>query len=395
MATLRRKNVALLVESSRAYGRRVLNGIARFSRTVGSWSLLHGETTIDASVPDWLLQSRVDGVIARVDPQNVDALRRLGVPVVDVLCNTVYADIPQVETDDQRVAQLALTHLWERGFRRFAFSGYRGAHFSESRGRHFANLVRERGLPVDVHEITAPGWATLTEIERVGVHEPASFNQWLQALKRPTGMFVCNDIRGQQVLNSCRRLGLLIPDDLAVVGVDDDESVCQLCDPALSSVKPDADRVGYRAAQLLQELMSQGSVQQRLEYIQPLAVVQRRSTQALAINDVEVSRACRFIRENIAQRINVSSVVQAVNISRRQLERRFQEALGRTPHEEITSAQIERVKQLLIETDLTLERIAPLAGYSHKERLAAVFKRECGETPGAYRQRMVQSSQHP
>lgn len=388
MGILHRKNVALLVESSRAYGRHVLNGIARYSRTVGNWSLLHGEMTIDASVPDWLLQTEVDGVIARVDDQNVAELRALGVPIIDVRCSKVFQDIPQIETDDREVARLAFEHLWQLGFRRFAFSGYRGAHFSESRGKHFADFVRERGHTIEIHEINAPGWASLTEIERGGVKELDSFSQWLKSLRRPTGMLVCNDIRGQQVLISCRRLGLLIPDDLAVVGVDDDDSVCQLCDPPLSSVKPNADKVGFRAAQLLQQLMDHGSVKQKLEYIPPTCVVQRLSTQVFAINDPEVSRACRFIRENISRRINVADVVNSSSLSRRQLERRFRDELGHTPHDEITAAQVYRVKQLLSETDLTLENIAPLAGYSHKERLAAVFKRECGETPGSYRERV-------
>ena len=212
-------------------------------------------------------------------------------------------------------------------------------------------------------------------------------SRWLTSLDRPTGLFVCNDIRGQQVLNVCRRLEIAVPDDIAVIGVDDDEAVCQLSTPPLSSVRPDAASVGYRAAEILDGMMQGIMAPHDKETISPTGVVERLSTQVVAVADRELARVCRFIRENACRDIKVGDIIQFSSLSRRQLERRFRDELGHTPHEEITAVQIRRVKQLLAETTMTLEQIAPLAGYKHKESLSAVFKRETGETPGDYRKK--------
>lgn len=382
-----RKNVALLIESSRSYGRSLLRGIAQYSRTKGNWSLLHEEMTLDADVPNWLAESKADGVIARVDDHIIDPLRELQVPIVDVRCNRNYPGIPRVETDDRAVARLVFEHLWQRGFRRFAFCGYRGANYSETRLNSFREMVTAENCPLSVYETVGETDAALTSIERAGVSDVEPLSEWLTSLQPPTGVFVCNDIRGQQLLNACRKIGISVPDDLGVIGVDDDDAICPLSDPPLSSVRPNAKHIGYRAAEMLAELMNGKAPSDDTEYIAPSGVAQRLSTQVAAVEDREVAQACRFIRENVGNHIDVRDVAKLTRLSRRQLERRFRLSLNRTPHEEITAAQVARVKQLLTETDLSLEQLAPLAGYDYKERLSAVFKRETGETPGRYRQR--------
>ncbi len=382
-----RKNVALLIESSRSYGRGLLRGVAQFSRTQGNWSLLHEEMTIDADLPTWLEDAEVDGIIARLDDHIIDPLRRLNVPIVDVRCRRDYSDIPQVETDDRHVSQLVFEHLWQRGFRRFAFCGYRGAHYSENRLGGFREMVSAENCPLSVYETDGDPGHALTSIERLGVLDVEPLFEWLSNLTPPTGLFVCNDIRGQQVLNACRKLGISVPDDLGVIGVDDDDAICPLSDPPLSSVRPDADRIGYRAAEKLSEMMHGRTTRSEIEYIPPTGIAQRLSTQVIAVEDREVARACQFIRENACNGIDVSDVAKQASMSRRQLERRFRTALDRTPREEITNIQVSRVKQLLTETDMSLEQLAPLAGYDYKESLSSIFKRETGETPGHYRLR--------
>ena len=383
-----RENVALLIESSRSYGRSLLRGIAQYSRMKGNWSLLHEEMTLDAEVPNWLAESKVDGVIARVDDHIIDPLRELQVPIVDVRCNHNYPGIPRMETDDRAVARLVFEHLWQRGFRRFAFCGYRSANYSETRLNCFREMVSAENCRLSVYETVGEPDAALTSIERQGVLDVEPLSQWLSGLQPPTGLFACNDIRGQQLLNACRKLEIAVPDDLGVIGVDDDDAICPLSDPPLSSVRPNAEHIGYRAAETLAELMNGIAPTNDTEYIPPTGVAQRLSTQVAAVEDREVAQACRYIRENVATSIDVNDVAQVTRLSRRQLERRFRLALNRTPHEEITAAQIARVKQLLTETDLPLEQLAPLAGYDYKERLSAVFKRETGVTPGQFRQQI-------
>jgi len=172
---------------------------------------------------------------------------------------------------------------------------------------------------------------------------------------------------------------------LGVIGVDDDEAVCLLSEPQLSSVRPDAEKVGYRAAEILHELLAGTPTRRGVEFVPPVAVVQRLSTQAIAVDDREVARICRFIRRNAGSGINVADVERFTTLSRRQLERRIRTELGRTLRQEITLAQIAIVKRLLLETSMTLEQIAPLAGYDYPERLCAVFKRETDETPSEFR----------
>lgn len=382
-----RRNVALLIESSRSYGRNLLRGAARYARTRGNWSVLHEEMTIDSTLPEWLSRSNVSGVIARLDDHTIEPLKKLNLPVVDVRCRREYPGIPQVETDDSAVARLAFEHLWNQGFRRFAFCGYRGAHYSENRLRTFRELVTDRTCPLTIYETDGSGAKSLRGIERQGLLEPEPLSDFLRELQPPTGLLVCNDIRGQQVLNACRQLEISVPDDLGVIGVDNDDAICELTDPPLSSVFPDAEQAGYRASEILEALMKGSVTQPTIEYIPPLRVVQRLSTRVTPVEDREVARVCRFIREHACDGIDVGDIARSTPLSRRQLERRFRSELNRTPHEELTLAQVSRVKQLLAETDLTLEQLAPLAGYTHKERLSAVFKRETGETPGQFRQR--------
>ena len=385
--------MALLVETSRSYGRDLLRGIALFARTRSNWALLHQEMTIDAALPGWMKEMSIDGVIARVDTRTIGPLRELRVPCVDVRCSHRFAGIPQVETDDRKVAELAFRHLWDRGFRRFAFCGFQFAPYSEARLRFFQQLVEETGSPLSVYETPGQPDAALSILEESGVTDIDAMSAWLASLQPPTGLFVCNDIRGQQVLNTCRGLQLAVPDDIAMIGVDDDDAICPLSDPSLSSVRPDAECVGYRAAELLDGMISGKPAPTKVEYISPRGVVQRKSTQVMAIEDRELARVCRFIREHACDGINVNDVANFTSLSRRQLERRFRSELNHTPHQEITTVQVAKVKQLLEETEMTLEQIAHLAGYSHKERLSAVFKREVRQTPGEYRQGVVPNGQ--
>ena len=269
-----RRKVALLVETSRSYGRDVLRGIAHFARTRSDWSLLHQEMTIDVLLPERMKQTVIDGAIARVNKRTIGPLRQLGVPCVDVRCSRSFTGIPQVETDDRIVAERAFEHLWERRFRRFGFCGFQFAHFSEARLRFFREFVNGVGCPLAVYETPGKRDAPLSSLEESGPTDVKSMSAWLASLAPPTGLFVCNDIRGQQVLNACRTLDLAVPDDIGVLGVDDDDAICPLSDPPLSSVRTDAERVGYRAAEILETMTNGKLAPATVEYIPPTTVIQ-------------------------------------------------------------------------------------------------------------------------
>lgn len=285
-----------------------------------------------------------------------------------------------VETDDKAIAHLAADHLLERGFRHFGFCGDPRFNWSNWRQEHFHRRITQAGFDCHVYEPSPPRRGTTPWDQ-----ERADIGDWLRGLPKPVGVMACYDIRGREVLDVCRQLGIIVPDEVALIGVDNDELICDLADPPLSSVIPDAQRTGYEAARLLDLLMADHPELPLAHLIKPLGIAVRGSTDVLATDDTDVSAAVRFIRAHASESIKVEDVLRAVPLSRRVLEARFEKLLGRTPHEEITRVQVERVKELLAETDLTLSAIAHRAGYKHVEYMSVVFKRETGLPPSRYR----------
>ena len=196
----------------------------------------------------------------------------------------------------------------------------------------------------------------------------------------------CNDIRGQNVLDACLKLELSVPEQVAVLGVDNDELLCNICSPPLSSVVPSAEAVGYRAAEVLSEMMDGNDVAVTTELIEPLDVAVRQSTDVVAIDDRNLAEALRYIRENACDGISVDDVVRQSSQSRSTLERQVRRYLGRTPQEEIRYVQVKRVKELLLSTELPAETIAGICGFRNPEYLHVVFKRVTGKTTREFRQ---------
>lgn len=208
---------------------------------------------------------------------------------------------------------------------------------------------------------------------------------WLKGLARPVGVLAAIDPRGQQVLAACRLAGLAVPEEVAVIGVHNDELLCDLCDPPLSSVIPDARRAGYVAAGLLAKAMAGRRLAVTLHEIAPLGVASRQSTDMAAVADAKIAGAVRFMRQHAAGGANVGDVLRAVPMARTALERRFKAALGTTPHAHLRKLRIEHVKELLVSTSLPVGEIATAAGFEHIEYLSAMFRRVCGLSPREFR----------
>lgn len=373
----RRRQVALLIETSNAYARGLLQGIVHYIREHDAWAFHLMEQGRGDDPPSWLANWDGDGIIARIETSRIaQAVVRAGLPAVDVSAARLVPALPWVETDDAHIARLAAEHLVERGFKHFAFCGDPRFNWSRWRQEHFVAAVNAAGFEVAVHFPREGELAT----------QDAHLRRWLEALPKPVGILACYDIRGQQVLDACRSAGLAVPGDVAVIGVDNDELLCDLASPPLSSVVPNTRRAGYEAAALLDRLMSGKRVPPTAHLIAPLGVAARQSTDVLAVDDREIARAVQFIREHACEGINVSDVLRAVPLSRRVLEQRFQKLLGRTPREEILEARLARVKRLLVETELPLYLIAERTGFEHVEYLSVVFKRETRRTPSQWRE---------
>lgn len=357
MKTRTPRRVALLIDTASSFGRGLLRGIGRYAR-------LHGP---------WLLSGRLrgaDGVLALVRTRAL-ARRLLSspVPVVDL----DYA-LPEmapwgVANDERAVAEAAARHLLDLGLRHIAFCGRRTPTVWESeRGSAFCRALARA---------------------RVSVHRGprGDLGSWLSSLPRPAGVFAANDDQGRRVLEAARRCGLRVPAELAVLGVDDDEVLCELADPPLSSLSLDTRRIGFEGAALLDRLMKGRRAPRRPALIPPLGVVARGSTDVLAVGDPAVAAALRHLRANVHRPLQVADLVRAAGVSRKTLELRFRRTLGRTPHEEIDRTRLDRVKELLIHTDWPLKKVAAASGFTYPERLHAVFRRRFRTTPTRFRER--------
>ncbi|MEO6006350.1 MAG: DNA-binding transcriptional regulator [Opitutus sp.] len=375
---LRRRKVALLVETSNAYARGLVQGVVHYVRDHRPWSFQMMEQGRGDDPPAWLSDWDGDGVIARIEtPRIARAVVKCGLPAVDLSAARLVPTLPWVETDDAEIARLAAEHLMERGFKHFGYCGDARFNWAVWREGFFSDQLRKVG-----HECNAyRGDLAPTDPEAQSQH----LSKWIAGLPKPVGIMACYDRRGQQVLEACRNAGLAVPDEVAVVGVDNDELLCELAAPPLSSVIPNTHRTGYEAAALLDRMMGGKKVSPKAHLIAPLGVAARQSTDVLAIDDRQVAGAVRFIREHACEGINVSDLLRQVPLSRRVLEQRFQRSLGRSPHEEILHVRLNRVQRLLAETDLPLYQIAERTGFEHVEYLSVAFKREVGKTPREFR----------
>ena len=296
--------------------------------------------------------------------------------------------MPCVLTDNVAAARLCFEHLKERGFRHFAFCGFNGADYSDERREGFVDLVQAAGLPCHVY--TEPH-VTVEEdtakYEGLGLKDGGRVAKWMQKLPKPIGVMACNDMRGQQVLDACRAIGVAVPEEAAIIGVDNDEVVCNLSDPPLSSVVPNTERIGYEAAVFLARMIEGGSKPPPVVFIEPSGIIARRSTEVLAIEDRRIAAAVRFIHEQACEGIDVSDVLRSVPLSRSTLDRQFRQIMGRSPKDEILHVRLNRAKQLLAETDFSNALIAEKVGLEYVEYLSRIFKKKFGITPSEFRER--------
>jgi LacI family transcriptional regulator len=369
-----RPHVALIIESSIEYGRGLLRGIARWLREHGPWSIFLEQRELGAALPGWIRAWDGDGIITRSDDPRIV---KSGLPTVGLYDRAEdRLRLPMILNDNLAVGRMAAQHLADRGFRHLAYYGLRGERWSELRLEGVAAVAASVKATLAVHPSGGRWEASQERLRR-----------WIFGLPRPLGLVAANDIHGLRALDACRRAGLAVPEQVAVVGADDDAELCELSDPPLSSVTFNPERVGYEAAALLDRLMATRAGPGEPLLVPPLGVSTRQSSDILAIDDADVAKAVHYIRRHAFEGITVGDVLQEVPLSRRALEHRFRRRLGRTPKEEIQRLRLERAKSLLASTDLPLARISDRLGFHQPAYLSAVFRKQTGMTPAAYRHR--------
>jgi LacI family transcriptional regulator len=379
------RRVALILDTIRPYQRKIVRGVAAYAQEVGRWSLYVEDEPLD-KLPD-LHTWRGHGVITTFSQKKfADAVRGLTIPVVGVEGGYAWYEpdsgIPYFDTDDEAVARMAAEHLIGQGFSRLAFCGMpknRYNLWSQKRARAFRQAAREAALPCSLYvgrHVSTRKWAELQK----------SLAKWLRSLEKPVGIMAANDARARHILEVCRTIGARVPEEIAVIGVDNDELMCELTEPPLSSVEQGARQVGYSAARLLDQLISGKRAPRIANYVAPERVVPRQSTDILAMEDTDVAAAVRFIRRHACEHIRVTDVLDRVGLSRSTLNVRFRQVMGRTVQDEIQRTMIARAQQLIAEGNLSLKQVAAKAGFTHIQHMTNFFGRYLGQTPKAFQQ---------
>jgi LacI family transcriptional regulator len=386
----RLRNVAILIETSGAFGRGLLRGVAKYNRERTGWSTYFHPQGLDDPPPRWLAHWGGDGILARIGtPAMADMLGAVGLPVVNMRLHGAGHRFPFVGLDHSAVARTAAEYLLSLGLKQFGFYGYAvGNHAGlDERATAFAAAIAAAGRPCAVRQ--AGGGPA----ERDWDSEQASLAEWVAALPKPVGLMASNDVPGLFLLDACRRANLRVPDEVAVIGVDNDEHLCELAVPPLSSVDVNSERIGYDAAALLDRLMSSTDPAAPVDAVRiepvrigPRGVVVRRSTDVIASDDPEVNRAVGFIRANGGRALSVGDVLAHTNMSRGVLQQRMKRVLGHTIHEEIERVRLARVKELLLRSDMTIKRVMAETGFSSVQYMTRAFRTTVGETPARYRQ---------
>lgn len=379
----RQRRVALLIESSRAYARELIRGIARFNQERAHWRVEFTPRGLDDPPPAWLKAWKGDGILARInDRRMARALSGKGVPVVDLRRILRSKGVPLVGPDDAAVTQFVVEHFHQRGFRRLAFVGLPvGSHKAmDARAKHFRRFVEQAG-----HEHRQLNVKVVTRGDQWEAR-CGHISRWIERLDRPCAIMACNDDLGLQVLDACRRAGIRVPDEIAVAGVGNDECLCDLALPALTSVDLNPRRIGYEAAALLDRMMAGKTVPDRETVVAPAGIVARMSSDVVATEDCRVAQAVLFIRQHACDGIQVADVLRHVCVSRASLEPRFKQILGRTVHQEIQRVRLSRVQELLSATDMPIKQVARQAGFRYPEYMMRVFRRATGTTLKEYRE---------
>ncbi|MEI6646647.1 MAG: DNA-binding transcriptional regulator [bacterium] len=387
--------IALIIEKSRAYGRAICEGIAAYAHQQGNWELhLLDEMSTDKALRQL---KEVDGVIARIlKPKTLAALRTLKVPIVDVFGGERYSEIGLVDSDHQAVGRLAAECFLMRRFQRFAFCGYPGIHFSDLREKGFAESVEAKGFSCHRFPMTLEDVRSLTE--RIIRHEKIELDehrkqlaQWLKLLPKPISIFCCHDIRSYQLATLCKHLHIRVPQEVAILGVDDDRILCGFSSPMLSSIDPDAVEIGRQAAELLATaLASQGKFSRigtakKILLVPPKQLVERASTEVYPLEPAWLSEIMIFIQRNYMRNISAEDIFKLAKRSHTIVERTFQKVLATTVRKEIIRARMAESARLLQSTELSSCKISGLVGFTNPQYFNRSFRVTYKMTPETYR----------
>jgi LacI family transcriptional regulator len=374
--------IMFLTETSSTQSRRILRGIVNYANLQGPW-IFYAEPEEQKKLLPLIVDWEPDGIITRIlSPQRASELKAAGIPTVVISgYKRNIEGFPAVVDDNLNIGEMGAQYFLNRGFRHFAFCGFKNRYWSHLRAKSFCGKIAKAGFRTDVYERLRPKSASEWRREQMLMAE------WLKSLTTPVGLMACDDNHGRRIVETCKIAGLAVPLQIAVLGVDNDELACDLSTPSLSSIARNFEKAGYEVARLLAELIAGKKLPNETVVIHSTHVVTRQSTDIFAVEDPRMVKALFFIRENSTRPIQVDEVVAAAGLSRGHLERLFRTVLNHSVHDEIDRVRINQVTSRLLETNLSISQISSDLNYSSPEHMTRHFRKAAGTTPLAFRKK--------
>ena len=376
------RRVGVFVETSNDYGRRILSGISKYLTINQRWSVFLEQNDLNARPHDLISSNQWDGILCRqTDPFIANFLISSGIPCVDLNDQHQIPELSWVGSDHHAIGVMGAEYLKKRGMRHFAYCGFSNELWSQSRKESFGKTFSGYGNRIHLWE--SP-WTDRSS--EYWANDIIKIRTWIESLPKPIAIMAANDVRALHIIEACNQIGIAIPEQVSVIGVDDEETLCDLSSPRLSSIRPDCEQIGFQAAELLDQMMSSPERSVKRIVIQPKEVIVRPSTDIRAVSDSLVAKAIKKLHRKDSGHRDINDVAKELKISRRMLEKRFRKALNRSSSHVLRWVLIARIQQLLLDTDYTLTEIANRTGFINSENMKALFKANMGVSPGSYRQ---------
>lgn len=377
--------ILLLTDFSSGYSRNLLKGIVRYSKEVGNWSfqrmplyyrMLYGEN----GVVEWAKKWQADAIIAQLTDVNIELLNDLNIPIIVQNYRDRNKAVSNLTGDYFNTGVMAAKFFLNRGYRNFAFYGFKGAIWSRERADGYSHEIEKQGYKLAVLEND-------NKDKEEWSYNHTVLGNWLQSLPKPVALFACDDHFALQISETCNVYNINVPDDIAILGVDNDDLLCNISDPPLSSIVLDVENGGYNAGKLLHQLITKEITEPFNIVVNPLIIERRKSTEKYAVSDKNIRTILNYIEKNYANHLSVEELVKQVPLSRRVLEKKFKEETGESLYQYIQNYRIDQFTRLLITTDYSLFEAALQSGFENYKNVSRVFRKYKLLSPAEYRKR--------
>src|SRR5258706_5972843 len=382
--------IILLTDFSEEYFKSLLLGITKYAKENGPWVFcrmptFYRETKGIDGILSWALEWGANGIIGQFyNGSDVGKIVKAGIPVIAQDFIERFTEIPNISGGAyDEAGEMGAEYFLKKGFKNFAFYGFKNIVWSRERAEGFEKTLEAKGYRVHYFEHKK------SRSRELWYYKPSTLSKWLKSLPKPVAIMACDDNQGQHITQACRHLGIRIPEEVAVLGVDNDEMICNLSDPPLSSISLDAEKGGYEAAKLLHKMMKNKSKDFYDIQVKPTQVITRHSTDIYATTDIHISSTLKYIHQNINTHLKVEQILKQIPLSRRSLEKRFQQVTGFPVYKYIYNLRIEKFAQKLLETDRTVFEIALDIGLEDGKNISRTFKKIKGCTPHEYRKKYL------